>query len=91
MKIKKWGILLGIHFLFLFALILSAYGVDNVPRINAEQLKNVIDDPGLVLLDVRTEKDWGKSDRKIVGAVRVDPNDVAPEEMRVPAPVWRGN
>ena len=76
MKIKKLGILLGIHFLFLFSLILTAYGVDNVPRISTEQLKNTIDDPGLVLLDVRTEKDWEKSDRKIVRAIRVDPDDV---------------
>ena len=64
------------HFLFFFALILTAYGVDNVPRISTEQLNNTIDDLGLVLLDVRTKKDWEKSDRKIVGAIRVDPDDV---------------
>jgi rhodanese-related sulfurtransferase len=55
---------------------MPTYGADNVPRMSIEQLNEILDNPNLVLLDVRTEKDWGKSDRKIVGAVRVDPNDV---------------
>lgn len=76
MDIKKLGILLGITFLLLSASVLPSYGADNVPRISTDQLKNIIDDPDLVLLDVRTEKDWDSSDKKIVRAIRVDPEDI---------------
>ena len=62
--------------MFLFTFVMPTYGADNVPRMSIEQLNEILGNPNLVLLDVRTEKDWGKSDRKIVGAVRVDPNDV---------------
>lgn len=62
--------------MLLFTFVMPTYGADNVPRLNTEQLNEILDSPDLVLLDVRTEKDWEKSDRKILGAVRVDPNDV---------------
>ena len=76
MKNKKWRLLLGITFLFLAAFALPTYGADDVPRISTEELKDTLEDSNLVLLDVRTEKDWKKSDRKIVGAIRVDPKNV---------------
>ena len=72
----KLRLLLVLAFMFLFTLVMPTYGADNVPRMSIEQLNEILGNPNLVLLDVRTEKDWGKSDRKIVGAVRVDPNDV---------------
>ena len=72
----KLRVLLALAFMFLFTFVMPTYGANNVPRMSTEQLNEILDNPNLVLLDVRTEKDWGKSDRKIVGAVRVDPNDV---------------
>ena len=78
----KLRMTLGLAVMFLFAFTMPTYGADDVPRITTEQLKDILGSPDLVLLDVRTEKDWGKSDRKIVGAVRVDPDD---------ASSWAGN
>jgi hypothetical protein len=55
----------------------TALGADDAQRIEPEQLKAKLDQPGLYLLDVRIVSDWKKSDRKIPGAVRVDPHDVS--------------
>ena len=73
----KLRMTLGLAVMFLFVFTMPTYGADDVPRITTEQLKDILGSPDLVLLDVRTEKDWGKSDRKIVGAVRVDLDDVS--------------
>jgi rhodanese-related sulfurtransferase len=73
---KRWKILPGLICLFILMVAVPAFGMDDAPRISPEQLNNILDSPGLVLLDVRTEKDWNNSDNKIAGAVRVDPNDV---------------
>ena len=77
MKNINWKMLVGLTFLFLFAFIIPAYGEDDVPRISTEQLKGMLGNSDLVLLDGRIAKDWRKSDKKIVGAVRVDPHDVS--------------
>ncbi len=76
MKNFKPGILLGLAFLLLFAFSLPAYGGDDTPRLSTEELQAMLGSSDLVLLDVRTAKDLKKSDKKIVGAVRVDPKDV---------------
>ena len=73
----KLRMTLGLAVMFLFAFTMPTYGADDVPRITTEQLKDILGSPDLVLLDVRDENDWGKSDRKIVGAVRADPDDVS--------------
>ena len=73
---RNWIIFLGLTFLFLFAFTMPAYGEDDIPRISVVQLNDILDSPDLVLLDVRTERDWGNNDRKVVGAVRVDPKDI---------------
>jgi rhodanese-related sulfurtransferase len=73
----KLRMTLGLAFMLLIAFTMPTYGAEDVPRISTEQLKDILDNPDLALLDVRTEEDWGKSDRKIVGAVRVDPDDVS--------------
>ena len=67
---------LGLVFMFLFAFSMPAFGGDEAPRVSTDQLNEMLDNPDLALLDVRTKKDWNKSDRKIVGAVRVDPKGV---------------
>jgi rhodanese-related sulfurtransferase len=45
-------------------------------RITKEELKAMLDNPDVVLLDVRTGKDWTASDQKIKGALREDPQKV---------------
>ncbi len=46
------------------------------PRLDPETLKSWLSDPQVLILDVRQEKDWLSSDKKIAGAVRQDPHDV---------------
>jgi hypothetical protein len=73
---KKRG-LIGILFLLLgvgmFAkLLLSA----DVPKMTKDELKAMLGNPDLVMVDVRLGKDWTDSEMKIKGAVREDPRDV---------------
>ena len=43
------------------------------PKMAKEDLKLLLDNPELIVLDVRLAEEWKKSDRKIKGAVREDP------------------
>ena len=49
---------------------------NEVPRMTKEELKAMLDNPSLVIIDVRAGTDWLRSDIKIKGAVRKDYNDV---------------
>jgi rhodanese-related sulfurtransferase len=44
---------------------------EEVPRMSKEELRERLTE--VVLLDVRTEKDWNDSDLKIQGAIRETP------------------
>ena len=44
-----------------------------VPRMTKEELKSKLDNPGVVIVDVRVGKDWKGSEFKIKGAVRGTP------------------
>lgn len=70
--------------LFAVAWIFSAPGfaADEAPRIAIEEVKALLNDPNVALLDARITPDWKKSDKKIKGAIRIDPLDVG---------VWAGN
>ncbi len=46
------------------------------PRVPPEQLKAMLGDANVVIIDVRLGPDWTDSDAKIKGAVREDPHDV---------------
>jgi hypothetical protein len=52
------------------------FAADEAPRISKEEMNALLNDPSVSLLDARITPDWKKSDRKIKGAVRVDPLDV---------------
>jgi len=58
------------------------FAADEAPRIAKEEVKALMNDPNVALLDARITQDWRKSDKKIKGAVRVDPLDVG---------AWAGN
>jgi rhodanese-related sulfurtransferase len=47
-----------------------------VPRIKKDELKAMLGNSDLVILDVRYKKDWTDSDSKIQGAIREDPESV---------------
>jgi len=49
----------------------------DVPRVSKEELKSMLNDPRVIILDVRAAGDWDKSKIKIQGAVREDPNKSA--------------
>ena len=51
----------------------AAGKMEDVPRMTKEELKGMLDSPGLVLLDVRQDRDWDHSKFKIKGAERKDP------------------
>jgi rhodanese-related sulfurtransferase len=46
------------------------------PRITKDELKVMLGNPDLVIIDVRTQRDWTESDSKIEGALREDPEAV---------------
>ena len=76
MKDRKLTTFLGLTFLLLFAFAIPAYGADDAPRISTEELQAMLGSSDLVLLDARSARDWKKSDIKIAGSVRIDPDDV---------------
>ncbi|OGQ11606.1 MAG: hypothetical protein A2026_11400 [Deltaproteobacteria bacterium RBG_19FT_COMBO_46_12] len=41
-----------------------------IPRITKEEVKSMLGDPDVIILDVRSAKDWRDSEWKIKGAVR---------------------
>ncbi len=45
----------------------------DAPRMEKDELKAMLGNPDLVIIDVRTQKDWTDSDLEIRGAVREDP------------------
>jgi rhodanese-related sulfurtransferase len=44
-----------------------------IPRVTKEELKLMLDRPDVIIVDVRVEEEWKKSEWKIKGAVREDP------------------
>jgi rhodanese-related sulfurtransferase len=49
---------------------------DDAPRISKEEVKALLGNPGVVILDARTSAAWKDSDKKIKGAIRIDPWNV---------------
>lgn len=48
----------------------------DVPRMTKEELKALLGNPDVVVIDVRTDNDWQESREKIKGAVRETPENV---------------
>ena len=49
----------------------------DVQRITKEELKGMLGGVDVIVLDVRTSKDWNGSRFKIKGAIREDPGEVS--------------
>lgn len=49
----------------------------DVPLIAKDELRNILDSPGVMVLDVRTDQDWYEATQKIRGAVHHRPQDYA--------------
>ena len=62
---------------FLMVGILPTFATSaDVPRMTKDELKAMLGNPDLVILDVRAKKDWKESDAKIQGSIREDPDSV---------------
>jgi hypothetical protein len=48
-------------------------GAEEVPRMTKEQLKPLLNDSDVIILDVRASRDWKGSEEKIKGAIRENP------------------
>ena len=52
---------------------LNASDTKRVPRISADQVRQLLDKPDTVIIDVRKPRNWWRSSKKILTAVREDP------------------
>lgn len=57
---------------------------DGIPTMGKEELLARLDSPTLVLLDVRTGRDWSSSEFKIPGAIRAPASEIATWSKRYP-------
>jgi predicted sulfurtransferase len=66
---------LGLSLVLACAFALEGLAAD-APRITKEEVREMLGNPGVIVIDVRTGGDWNASDVKIQGAVREDPRSV---------------
>jgi hypothetical protein len=65
--------LLAVLILLTAGIFQMAFCADEVPRMTKEELKPLIGNPDVVIIDVRSPLDYEASNVKIKGAVREDP------------------
>ncbi len=56
---------------------LKADSTGDVPRISVADVEKLLENPDIVIIDVRKKKAWWSSTTKIFGAVREDPSNVS--------------
>ena len=72
----------GVAGCIIFLLIFSSTGfsaADNdkdVPGISVHQVKQLLNNPDAIIIDVRKYRNWWRSDKKILSAVRENPSKV---------------
>jgi hypothetical protein len=83
---KSQLLTIGLSLLFFLTGCLQNVATEsNVPRMTKEELRSMLGNPYVVILDVRASDDWNKSESKIRGAVREDPAvNVKPWANRYP-------
>lgn len=67
-------VMITIAFMGLFA---NAAFAEDVSRLSKEELKSMMDDLKVVIIDVRTGRDWNESKLKIKGAIREEPRNAS--------------
>ena len=53
-----------------------AAAAEEIPKMTSDQLKALLGDTNVIIIDVRSSPDWTDSDSKIKGAVRENPTQV---------------
>jgi len=71
-----FSVLLVSAVLFLCAGSSVAASPSDAPRMTKEQLKPLLGDPKVVIIDVRSAPDYNSSQEKIKGAVREEPRNL---------------
>ena len=66
----------GLFILGFLAIVSTPARCQDVQRMSKEELKGMLGNPNLVIIDVRTGGDWNTSEEKIRGAVREEPGKV---------------
>jgi rhodanese-related sulfurtransferase len=99
-----------VFMMIMFALVVMSSSLKveagDVPRMDKEELKAMLDKADVVIIDVRVGKDWTASESKIKGAVREVPKEIESwatkyqkdktyvlylrDPVKQPAPVRRG-
>jgi rhodanese-related sulfurtransferase len=81
--VKKAMFWTALVFLMLGFQVLAA-GATDIPRISKEELKSMLENPEVVVLDVRTVLDRKMSMKQIKGAIREDPDAVKSWAGKIP-------
>ena len=71
MKFLRAIAIIPLFIMFLFIKVTAA--AQDVQRITKEELEGKLENPDLVIIDVRSGRDWKSSEAKIKGAVREEP------------------
>jgi rhodanese-related sulfurtransferase len=75
-KVKFWMVIVGVLSLVLWGCFQNLALDSKTPRKTKEELKSMLNHPDLIIIDVRLEDEWEKTQWKIAGAVRNDPEKV---------------
>ena len=75
MRLGWTTIVFGVGFLIGLNAVAAFEGAKGVPRMTAGELNARLEDPNLLILDVRIGLDWTDSDSMIKGAERKDPRE----------------
>jgi predicted sulfurtransferase len=78
MRNTTWRLIVAFTVSLVFiAGFIGATAATDVPRMDKEDLKARLGDPEVVIIDVRTARDWKASDLKIKGAIREEAGNVS--------------
>ena len=69
MKNYLKNFMMFVFVMFVMGLCLNAVAAD-IPRMNKDELKGMLDKDDVIVMDVRKGRDWSSSESKIKGAVR---------------------
>jgi hypothetical protein len=78
------GLAVIIACIVFFCIVPPQLSADNAPRMDKDELKALLDNPDVVILDARTSSDWNKSESKIKGAHRLDQSNAGSMETMYP-------
>ena len=74
---RKHAVFTTLLFIFFFAGFFTAnLGAADVKRMSTQDLNAMRENPDVIVVDVRADRDWENSDSKIAGAIRENPGDV---------------